>query len=358
MKILVYPKDSNPYQQLLYSKFPKKITITYLTNLFLNHNLSLLLLPFQLILYRLKGYKIFHLHFVYTFRLIHFPYSTTLPFRIVMSIYFVLFISLIRILGFKLVWTTHDLIPHGNYFLNDLAMMRFLSYAANVKIVHSISSLKKMKECKMKINNCTIIPIGNYIGLYESNKKRDVHSRKNHKDEITFGFFGKIRADKGVIELLETYNSYKYPKSKLYIVGQCDEELSRTVNELSKKNKQVTTILGHIPDNEIYKYFDLFDVVVLPFKNITTSSSILLAMSLKKPVICPLIGEIVDIPHNTGIYYDPNNSDGLKESMSYAIKHKSLIKTMAINAYKYMKTLDWKKSSKLTLKLYNSLYTK
>jgi len=276
-----------------------------------------------------------------------------------MSIYFVLFLLLIKALGFKLVWTTHDLIPHGNFFVDDIGMMRFLSYIANAKIVHSPSSLKKMADLNMNTTASTIIPIGNYIGLYKPKKKesKSSHSKRSN-DEIVFGFFGKIREDKGVVELLKVYNSTKLPKSRLLIVGQCDADLEKNIVLLSKNNKQVKLILKHIPDNQVSDYFNLFDIVVLPFKNITTSSSILLAMSLKKPVICPLMGEIVDVPRNTGIYYDPNNPNGLKESLIYAANHKSELSTLATNAYKYMESIDWENSSLSTTKLYKLLLSK
>ena len=68
MKILVYPKDPNPYQELLYSELRSKIEVKYLENPTQSHTVGLFLLFLQVLGYRIKGFTIFHLHWVYPFR--------------------------------------------------------------------------------------------------------------------------------------------------------------------------------------------------------------------------------------------------------------------------------------------------
>ena len=130
IKILVFPKDMNPYQELLYKKLSQKnnLVITYLETGFLNsQTLGLILLPFRLIKYWLKHYNIFHLHWTYAFKFsIESKIFQNFLTRAFFLIYFILFLKLIKLLNFKLIWTVHNVLPHEKQFANDVWARRFL----------------------------------------------------------------------------------------------------------------------------------------------------------------------------------------------------------------------------------------
>ena len=177
MKVLVYPKDSNPYQELLYEELRQKKNIisTYLETEFLNsHTLSLILLPYRLIKYRLKHYNILHLHWIYPFGFANnnklFQNFLT---RAFFSIYFMLFLKLVILLDFKLVWTVHEVIPIENEPINGIWARRFLSKLCNAKIVHAKSSIEEMQKLGINTSNTHIVSHGNYISVYENNITRD-----------------------------------------------------------------------------------------------------------------------------------------------------------------------------------------
>ncbi|MFA6570507.1 MAG: hypothetical protein WCT77_04645, partial [Bacteroidota bacterium] len=65
-KVLVYPKDPNPYQELLYSQLRSRCEIKYLENPTDSPIIGLIMLYLQSLYYRIKGYTIFHLHWYYT----------------------------------------------------------------------------------------------------------------------------------------------------------------------------------------------------------------------------------------------------------------------------------------------------
>ena len=71
--MLVFPKDANPYRELLYRPMREKypdISIDYLTGPSANYQtINVVLLPLVLLLKRLQGYRIFHLHWTYLFRI-------------------------------------------------------------------------------------------------------------------------------------------------------------------------------------------------------------------------------------------------------------------------------------------------
>ena len=359
MKILVYPKDSNPYQNLLYSKFPESDEILYLQHKMWTHLSSLLFLPFQIIFYRLNGFRLFHLHWLYTFRfksnlrLFH-----SYPFKLSMTVYCMFILTLIKLFGYKLIWTAHDLIPHGDYFINNLFVTRFLSRFADVIIVHSKYSIVPMKKMGIDTKKVQIVRIGNYIGLYKNKISTDTARQKLElpKDDLIFGMFGKIEEYKGVLDLISSFIRLKLPHSTLLIAGICpDLDLKRQINDLSKDKKNIKLFLSFINDSDVQRYINSANILVYPFKNITTSSSVILAMSFGKPVICPQMGDLAELPNDTGIYYNESDKAGLQNSMRKAYSQRSNLKTLGENAYKYIKLLDWVTISQRTHNIYKSL---
>jgi hypothetical protein len=60
------------------------------------------------------------------------------------------------------------------------------------------------------------------------------------------------------------------------------------------------TRFGHVADEDICSLFDAADVVVLPYEDVLNSGSAILALSLDKPVIAPLVGSFPDLQSMVG----------------------------------------------------------
>ncbi|RJQ35841.1 glycosyltransferase [Candidatus Microgenomates bacterium] len=324
MKVLIFPKDPNPYQELLYSQLRLKIKIKYLANPTKSYALGLILLFPQLLIYRLKGFDIFHLHWVYNFKS---PINNIL-FKTIVTIYFLLFLSIIKLLRYKLIWTVHNVLPHDKQFVNDVLARRFLSKLCDAKIVHSESTIDEMKKIKMDTKNVYIIPHGNYIESYENKvNERDAKKYFDYKiDDFVFLFFGRIEKYKGIEDLLEVFKKItkKRKNIKLLIAGKCqDENLKKLLNNYKNKlRNNIKICTKFIENNEVQYYFNCANAIVYPFKEITTSGSVILALSFGKPVICPRIGALKDMPDNLGYFYNERDEKGLYNCMLKAIENK------------------------------------
>jgi glycosyltransferase involved in cell wall biosynthesis len=93
------------------------------------------------------------------------------------------------------------------------------------------------------------------------------------------------------------------------------------------------------------------DVLVLPFQDILTSGSALLAMSFGKPVIAPRMGCIPEIFDSKGAFlYNHNEKDGILK----AIHQASLVNLAVMGKYNYSlaKCFDWDVIAQKTCKLY------
>lgn len=357
MKILVYPKDINPYQELLYRPMKHYADIKYLNSPTGSRTLNLFLLPFQIIYNRLLGFSIFHLHWSY---LLVLPIKGAF-WRIVSTVYFAYILLLIRALGYKLIWTVHNVSPHNQLFFNDLLARKLLAKLSSIKIVHSKFTIGEMKKLGLDVRNSYIIPHGNYIGFYKNNvnqcnAKKYFNFKKN---DFIFLFFGRINEYKGIEDLLKVFEKLtKQSKNvQLLIAGKCDDKnLDKILSNYRNKFKDNIKIYSNfIKDNEVQYYFNCADIIVYPFKEITTSGSVLLGLSFGKPIICPRIGALNDLPNDIGYFYNNNDKDELFEAMLKAVQNKENLELLGGNGLNYAKALSWSKIANETIEIYRSL---
>ena len=143
MKLLVLPRDPNPYQDLLYGEMKRLgVQISYIGELTPSHTVNLLLLPLELGLRRILGARFVHLHWVFSFSL---PGTRRFPLiRVVAQAWFLVWLRMCRMLGVHLVWTVHNVLPHRPVFANDASARRSLVKACDLVLAHSPSALAEL----------------------------------------------------------------------------------------------------------------------------------------------------------------------------------------------------------------------
>lgn len=361
MKVLVYPipTDFNPYQSLLYKELKKRedITITFLHNtlLFKRYKINLFVFPFQLMYYRLKGYKVFHLHWLYCFNV---PFGGTIAryLNFISSLFSLLYL---KALGFKLVYTVHNLMPHEPSTINDIFIMKMLFALSDADIIHSSAVLKQMVAEHVKTDNTHLVPHGNYIGFYKNTiTQRDARNALHisSNSQLTILFFGMIRRYKGIENLLEAYRKIDNKHITLIIAGHCFEKNMRDALETFAKEykESVHLTLKHISNDDVQIYFNAADMVVFPYKKVTTSGAAVLALSFGKPIIAPRIGALTDIPETSGIFYNVEDARGLERSIEKAVHEKNMSQ-MGKNTYEYAQSLSWDTIANKTYDVYKQL---
>jgi len=118
-----------------------------------------------------------------------------------------------------------------------------------------------------------------------------------------------------------------------------------------KSDDRIRAFLQFVPAKDVQLYMNAADVVVLPFKDILTSGSALLAMSFGKAVIAPRLGCIPESLDSRGVFlYDHNEEEGLLK----AIQQATLANLAAMGKYNYgrAKHLGWNVIGQKTCALY------
>lgn len=355
MKILVYPQDKNPYQGLLYSNM-QNCEAAYLPQPTASHTVNLLFIPLLLAKYRLRGFEIFHLHWLYNFRSPIHRLDNTLI-RTLMTLYFCIVLATVKLMRYKLVWTIHNVIPHEKTFVFQDLTLRLLAKLCDLKIAHSAQTLDVMRMLKMSTTNTQVIPIGTYTNIYENGITREAARKRLglKGDAFILLFIGMIKPYKGVTKLLETFTKLNLENTKLVVAGQCDNEMLTNEINKYKGNPNVLLKLGYIHDNEMQVYLNSCDVVALPFEQVTTSGSVLLAFSFSKTVIAPHIGSIRDIPNELGFFYDEVNNTLASSLLKAYKKNPTNLEKMGKEANNYVQELSWENIGNQTLLAFKSL---
>lgn len=356
IKLVVFPKDPNPYQDLLYSSLDRRLQITYLTPAVGNTISLFTVIPstmFRLIGLRLSGNRLIHIHWVYPFYV-----SKRVPLNKQLTyLYISLFLGLLSVLRYKVIWTVHNVVPQQPVSSNDQKLMQKLANIAAVKIVHSGAVLSQMQALDISTQHSKVIPIGSYQGIYSDNiSSKDARKKLGiTQNEFVVLFFGTISRYKGVEDLIAAFPALGLPNARLLIVGRCmDKSLLRSLQQ-STRHPKIDLYEGFVPDDKVATYFKASDIVCLPFRNITTSSSILLALAFAKPVIAPRLGTLNDLPSSVGYFYKVDEPNALVANLKLAANNADDLASIGSNGKAYSDTLTWDKIAAQTEKIYANL---
>lgn len=101
-------------------------------------------------------------------------------------------------------------------------------------------------------------------------------------------FFGLIRPYKGIDQLIRAFRSTEDSTLGLRIAGRVmDAELGRLITSSCESDDRVTAVDGYLDDDDLVAEMGAANLVVLPFTRSSNSGSLLLALSLGRPVLAP-----------------------------------------------------------------------
>ena len=206
-----------------------------------------------------------------------------------------------------------------------------------------------IKEKLFTIDKARVIWNGSTGGVnlnkFNINKKvewkNEICARHNiNKNKFIFGFVGRITRDKGINEILEAYKSL-IPNDKdmmLVLVGQEEDKSSLNKNLYSwAKSREDILFVGS--SEEVYKYFALFDVLILPSYREGFGNVVIEAQAMGTPVIVSNIPGPTDAISDgiTGFTINKADYKDLSNKMIYMYENKDMCKVMGEQAYLYIK---------------------
>jgi glycosyltransferase involved in cell wall biosynthesis len=346
----VYPFDLNPYQEMLYGAIRDSGVECAVVYVGRRARLGPLPLIIRVAAARFRGYRLLHLHWPQFAlhvgdRLL--PRLSLLSARL--SLWW------LRALGVALVWTVHNAVPHEPETSDDAAVTRILARDAARKIVHSASAIEELAAMGADTERISVIPHGAYLGSYREASRAESRRRLQLPEAARIAmFFGQIRPYKGIDDLVPAWDDATGHSSDsgtatpfLLIAGRCDDEADRRRLERAVAERGGRFDAGYTPHDEVPLYFGAADVVVLPFRHVTTSGSALLALSLGRPVVAPRLGALRDLPGDVGFLYDDGE---LVSALNAAlVAPQAQLDEYADSARRYAASLSWDRIAVATL---------
>jgi glycosyltransferase involved in cell wall biosynthesis len=341
MRVLAFPRDPDPYQGLLYREMQAfGVDVRYIGGLTPSATLNLLLLPFEVVYRRLAGARLIHVHWLYTF-VPGFGQARPVV-RRVAFLWFRMWLRECRLLGMHLIWTAHNVLPHEPIFVDDAAARRALVGACDVVLAHSPSALAELAAIGAVAHRSAIVEHGPFTPTDPPDRLRLPASGDGPRH---FLFLGRVREYKGVDDLLSAFAALPEDLAvRLSVAGQCDDPAlrSRLCTLARDTGRDITMRLQRVPDEELTQLLAAADVVVLPYRRITTSGSALLALSHGRPLIVPnQAADVAGLPDDALLRYDGSQL-GLVEALTRAGQADGeVLASMSAAAFKSAAMTTW-----------------
>ena len=229
----------------------------------------------------------------------------------------------------KILFITENVVSHESNavdkFLTKIGLSsasKFLTLSGIVeKEVQEFSKDKKIYRSELPVYDC-----------YKLVPKENIQKLRGElgfeKDSIVFLFFGYVRKYKGLDILIEAFPKIlsSIPKARLLIVGEFYDnpnEYFELIRKLKIEDK-VKVINQFVPNEDVAKYYQVSEVVILPYRSATQSGILNVAYGFYKPVIVTDVGglsEFVD-EGKTGFVVQPNSPNAIVEGVQKFVSAK------------------------------------
>lgn len=197
-----------------------------------------------------------------------------------------------------------------------------------------------------------------YHGIYEAKGYEPLieKSTDGKVKIIMFGYQTKYKGADILIKALKSLPPSYLSKTRTLIVGKSDLDLYNKYESITS-SVNTTWINKFVSEEDLYQYIGRSDLILLPYRTITQSGVLLLALSYMKPILTsdlPSFKETLEgYPHD--YFFEAGNPEALKDILIRYIdgdidikKQKKVIELLNI---KY----SWKETGNSTISAYKNV---
>lgn len=255
-----------------------------------------------------------------------------------------------RWLGYRLVWTIHQVYPHDRRAHRlDLLAGKVLARSCGVLVAHDASTARAARE-ELGASTVDVTAHGSYAGVYPAGRPREVVRSELGipGDAVVFLSFGELRAYKDVDVLIDAFRTASLPSACLVVAGHVtDERVGRAVAAAAAADGSVRWVKGFVPSEHVAELYGASDVAVIPRGDGGTSGSLILALSLGAPVIAvdaPAYRELT-LDGEAGWLFRAGDSASLRDALEHAVREPAAVEQKGRVAAMAAERLDWAPSA-------------
>jgi glycosyltransferase involved in cell wall biosynthesis len=261
------------------------------------------------------------------------------------------YVMFLRLLGVPLVTTAHVVTPHEPIPFQK-AVYRRIHGLSHLVIAHSAFDRKRLlEEFAVEPERVVVIPHGEY-GFFE--RCRDVPDRVTARrrlglepeDDVAL-FFGYIREYKGLDLLLEAWPTVvdARPGARLLVAGDPVrlDPARRDELEVWATRLGVVHQFDYIPFSDVARYFRAADVLVMPYRHISQSGVLFLALSLGVPVLATRVGALPELLRDgdSALLVPPESPSALANALIRMLGDSELRKRLARSGQRVADRHSW-----------------
>jgi glycosyltransferase involved in cell wall biosynthesis len=253
-----------------------------------------------------------------------------------------------RVLGYRIVWTIHQVYPHepGSRRL-DRRGAWLLARMSHLRVAHdAFTAEAARRELGLRPGSVEIVPHGSYIDVYPPGRSRErVRAElRIGQDDFVFLCLGNLRPYKQLGLLLSAFLATSLRTAALVVAGEVsDVEEGEKVASAAREDPRVR-LLGRLDDDRVVELFQASDVAVLPRGDGGTSGALILALSMGVPVIAARtpVSEELTRAGRAGWLFEPGDRASLQAALEdAAASHPSAMAAKGAAALEQARLLSW-----------------
>lgn len=266
--------------------------------------------------------------------------------------------------GVRIVWTVHNLGNHDRAATaRERRIMALLGRTADSVIVHCEAAARAVTEqVGVDPARVSVVPHASYVEVYPATLTQDEARRALGvpRDVFLMAFVGLIRPYKNLEGLVQRFRDEIAPRhdeAHLLIAGRIVGNRWRDeVAAMAASHERIHLMMGYIAPENLQAFVLSADLIVLPFREILTSGSLLMALSFGRPVVAPRAGCVAEWEGTAGVFlYDPDGRDGddLGAALRRALATGGQLAAQGSALRRRMEPETWASMAQRTLSVYN-----
>lgn len=306
--------------------------------------LIILLSPIYPLIYRVAGYRILHIHWMLgVFR----PPSPRGKYADrFFYVWYKLFMSVTRVVNLKVVWTAHNFMPMGHVFEDNLAARKHLVQHCSAVIALSDSVATRITN-ELGAKNVVTIPAAEPTLVPTESRDTSRENMQIAENQKLFSAIGHMKPYKGPDIFLQSI-LLQNSNNRFLLSGAIDDsdfvsQVIELADTVKARGYSLNTNFSFLPDSELANLLQASDFLVCPFRDISNSGFINLALAAGTPLILPDWESLAWVPRKAAIWYPPN---GGAQELATAIEFASTLDSsecalISQAGRDFMKTRGW-----------------
>lgn len=241
---------------------------------------------------------------------------------------FFLSVSIYRARGTKIVYQVHNLGAHDGHFPKIEALVWKLFLPAVDCFVHmnsnSVTEFKRAWPQTADLRHEVVfLPHYGSSSHVATDERQALRCRFGlSSSSHVFLAFGLLRPYKGIEDLINAFAAMKdHGKAELVIAGRAfSPDYGQEIGRLCDAAERVHFIEGFLPDEELEALLAACDTVVLAYRKVNNSSTVLKALSAGRRVLAPSLGALPEVADLVGrdwvLLFETLTPDVLDEALS------------------------------------------